>query len=756
MTYGSPNTSLEREREPKRRRVRKGTQSCWECKRRKIRCTFAAPSNAICDGCRRRGSSCVSQEFPDEPSSAKLEDRLGRVEELLERLTRTANNNKGRSDSPANDVLPHEITDSNNLQKSGPRSTSGASEAIELLSEEKSRYHDVSSLLAAAWPSKQDLDAILDLPASVSELLECATFTLYSSSSGQDEPAPRNILQLPPRGSHPVLFARRLLLLGLYLQGAQRFPSQDTGSSPSANRFDTIMSRMVETSHNLVTSNDDLVGCVEGIECLMVESMFHNNAGNLRRAWLATRRAMLVAQMMGLHRGVESVALLKMMHSDTQDRIDPMRIWFRLVQMDRYLSLMLGLPLGYLENSFADAKALADCTPMERMQRLQCVAAGRIIHRNQAGIDDLVSALEIDTLLHEASSLMPPRWWLPKAGNDTGNSQETIRIMDVFTHNYLLVRLHLQYLLRFSAEGKYDYSKLTAVNASREVISWFVSFRGLSSTTAYCRGSDFLAFIATTTLCIAHLEARRQRRLLNLGRGDIGSNTIFNFLVHQRLADRGMMEQTVFIMKTMAQDGSDKIASRISSILQHLLEIEDDAALGGTYITDSAHGNSAGGEELECDGNISDGGNALRIYIPYFGTIKIERGGVSKSVLAVPETSEPDSTELARDSAASGHQDEDQAPQNPLLDAPAGYQVGGKSANPDWQAVPSHFSSAISESTMRKESAPGSPGIADTYTGQLFVPGLSASIDDWALQGVDMSFFDSLLQGANGEDYVEG
>lgn len=47
----------------KRRKIRKGTQSCWECKRRKIRCTFASPNESVCDGCRSRKVNCISQHF---------------------------------------------------------------------------------------------------------------------------------------------------------------------------------------------------------------------------------------------------------------------------------------------------------------------------------------------------------------------------------------------------------------------------------------------------------------------------------------------------------------------------------------------------------------------------------------------------------------------------------------------------------------------------------------------------------------------
>lgn len=52
----------------KRRKVRKGTRSCWECKRRKIRCIFASSEDVTCIGCQRRRAPCVSQELPEDLS----------------------------------------------------------------------------------------------------------------------------------------------------------------------------------------------------------------------------------------------------------------------------------------------------------------------------------------------------------------------------------------------------------------------------------------------------------------------------------------------------------------------------------------------------------------------------------------------------------------------------------------------------------------------------------------------------------------
>jgi hypothetical protein len=94
------------ESEAKRRKIRKGTKSCWECKKRKMKCAYAdssSPSDAevICVGCQQRGSKCVSQEFEfvggrenagnlesngRHNAKSKGKDRVASVEFLVEQL----------------------------------------------------------------------------------------------------------------------------------------------------------------------------------------------------------------------------------------------------------------------------------------------------------------------------------------------------------------------------------------------------------------------------------------------------------------------------------------------------------------------------------------------------------------------------------------------------------------------------------------------------------------------------------------------
>lgn len=87
-----PSRAPEADR-PRKRRLRKGTRSCWECKRRKVRCIPCSEEGDACLGCKRRGAHCVSQDgpVPDEfprpaDKHAEMAERMERVEGLLGRL----------------------------------------------------------------------------------------------------------------------------------------------------------------------------------------------------------------------------------------------------------------------------------------------------------------------------------------------------------------------------------------------------------------------------------------------------------------------------------------------------------------------------------------------------------------------------------------------------------------------------------------------------------------------------------------------
>ena len=600
-------------------------------------------------------------------------------------------------------------------------------------------YDQLRHELLAAWPTKAELDRIYTLSVGVSAHLYTGIRSPVDGLADESTLSPQELLKLPPPGCHPLFIARKLLIMGSFLQGAPRAPAAN--SKDSDINYRGIMCRVADTARRLVTTNDELTDSVEGIECIMIESMYYNYTGNIRRSWISLRRAVSIAQLMGLHRGPASWSP-KILEPQARGGVDPGHLLFRLVAMDSYLALMLGLPQSSLGESFASTKALERCNPMARMQRLFCIAGGRILQRNDADMDSYATTQEIDKLLQSAAAEMPAQWWLipePESWvkDRRADLKVLLRVMDQLTYYHLLARLHLPYMLRSSREKKYDYSKITVVNASREVLVRFVSFRISNTDNFYCRGGDFLAFIASTTLCLAHINARCHRRDAT---NDEDCGNVYSFLIHQRLSDRGLMERMLGIMQSMADaDSSEMIAATIARMLRHLLAIEANAASGVTYSTKMT--------EMACGGKVTDGGNILRVFIPHIGTIKFECGGAGP---ASTQPVNPLNDSLIVPSAASRTQLHKQPDKRSNTPATGDYSQADQAASvppPQQQLADLASNGALSFNNEE-----------ETHNTQEFdAPfDMIGGIDEWDLQGVDMAFFDSLSCGADMLDPADG
>jgi len=61
-----------------------------------------------------------------------------------------------------------------------------------------------------------------------------------------------------------------------------------------------VAERLKDVAISHVVSKDTHLGSIEALICIMMETVYHANVGNLRRSWIAVRRAITVAQLMGL------------------------------------------------------------------------------------------------------------------------------------------------------------------------------------------------------------------------------------------------------------------------------------------------------------------------------------------------------------------------------------------------------------------------------------------------------------------------
>ncbi|KAI0481573.1 hypothetical protein F4859DRAFT_425384 [Xylaria cf. heliscus] len=645
----------------KRRKIRKGTRSCWECKRRKNRCTWSG-NEEKCDGCYHRGTRCISQEYPEENVSnekcgaSKSNNRLQRLEALVEELSRKVSS--GNASGNDRQLPP----DDNDEHHAATNTTPGPSAAVpsskpSAVNDPADPYlHQVASItlgngtmrmtsallpslagptdksvgpliraLVAAWPSRDHHDAILGSDAGPLHPALAAV-----CSGFRNPPSPKDLLQLPPPGATPVAIARKLLVLSTYLQViSSQSENRATGPGPE---YQAISSRAFETVSRLITHNDNLPESVEIIECLIIESQHHNYMGKIRRAWISLRRAMAMAQMLGLDRQ-NKVPAQNMNADAVQVTTYQDNIWFLLVHFDQYLSLILGITPSLPENSQISPGRLERYTPSERMGRLHSreivnssditVAAGRILQRNRVDIYDMVETKEIDKILQMASACMPAEWWLPQDGsNDCGGEGiygVVNRLMVQFAHYNILLHVHLPYLLHCLDSQKYYRSTSTVVNSSREILTCFTAFRSRHPTVSYCRGLDIFAFVASITLCLLHIYTSHKTQ----GPDSCDGLGISTFLAHQRVTNRGLMERALRSIEKISQvERDDKVTSEIVPVFRKLLAVEEEAYKGVDY---SIYLLSNTTLPRNNSGGVTDGSDTLFLEVPFCGTIKVER-----------------------------------------------------------------------------------------------------------------------------------
>ncbi|KAK9384416.1 hypothetical protein V1515DRAFT_372196 [Lipomyces mesembrius] len=126
------------------------------------------------------------------------------------------------------------------------------------------------------------------------------------------------------------------------------------------------------------------------------------------------------------------------------------------------------------------------------------------------------------------------------------------------------------------------------------------------------------------TLSLAHLNAHYYRNATN-------------FLAHQRLSDRAMLDQALERMDVMRDDNEDVVMEGSGKLIRQLLEIEADAANGSSYTASSVRR-----DEDDVQDSAGKGCGELRLLIPYLGTIKITRQGpISREPLQESAASRP-------------------------------------------------------------------------------------------------------------------
>ncbi|KAJ5675979.1 hypothetical protein N7462_008876 [Penicillium macrosclerotiorum] len=728
----------------KRRKVRKGTHSCWECKRRKMKCRFDPRiESTSCNGCRRRGSSCISQEFPEDLEIVPMS--IGTTNSdvtSLDGRTRpgTPCERADRIFTPVSTImkpsqyyksLEYSMIVTDGFQQYPPTTRNDTTQF---------EYERLSLFLYESLPSRADIEIICKASRHCSILSHELLTTPYTTLFQNGLQTPQSLLMTPEPNMNPVLIARHMLQLAIFLQHLP--PDLHKKIEGLSEPPRAIMERLVDLAVYHVTTNEALIGSIESLECIMLESLYHVNIGNLRRSWVAGRRAMSLAQLMGFHRP-DNQALYKALHPQT--KYDSQIMWLRIMTLDRQLCLLLGLPEGFTDHSMASETHIANDCPMGRLERLHCAAMSQILKRNASKLsgEDLAVTRAIDLDLQEAASSLPSKWWLaPKLDNASNGLQavfwDTRRLVLQICHYNLLTQLHLPYMLRpSSADNKYEYSRIICVNASREVLSRYNLLRSFNRIAYSCRTVDFLALMTAMALLLAHMDSH--------------SDGVENLLANQYLSDRGMIEQVQEHMSEISRLNSDELSAQSADLLKSLLAIDLEKGHGRVSVRE------AGSEAmLPHDGMLSEEESVVRVHIPYFGVIRIAR----------------EKQQAKTSGTTSNSNSEAQLRLSSLKTSPDPLSTGSLSSGPisinsiSIDNTPNPLSFPVADTAPPHEfSAPfahqlqqpcqttfSDPGLSLTSSSlmQGGHPGLAGGGEDWAFQGVDMVFFENIMRNVGG------
>jgi len=383
--------------------------------------------------------------------------------------------------------------------------------------------------------------------------------------------------------ARPVLVARTLLHLAICMNGLP--PDFDVSRLSGVWSSEATMREYVTTVMTLVTGSDQQMMTLHGLETLFLLGIYHTNEASLRQAWLTVRRGLSLAYLMGIHR----IITQEDMSPPSPARLRAKGIWRNFVDLDQYLGIHLRLPFG------ADDYPVPDNADAYLVHRSRINKLSRQIAElgPTASPQGYATALALDEALEQAMKEMPRAFWEVPDVTATARSPESHallqRLLAHMWHFELKIFLHVPYLLQAGQQSRYEYSRVTALQASRSLVMRWFALRRANMTQACCRLGEVGVYVAGVTLLLDILVAVA-------GCGSTGA------VQREKGSDFAMVRRLVGEMEALARlSAREKMAGRSAAVLRKMAAVLEPERLGGH----------------------EDG---MRLALPFFGTLHIEHG----------------------------------------------------------------------------------------------------------------------------------
>jgi hypothetical protein len=628
-----------------RKRMRKGTRSCQECRRRKIRCVFQ-PNAQICNGCAPRGVECIEQNLGESVATPlekrkNVRDRLGQLEDMVGQILHKLDAKDGGSlESSERDAvealrgLQSELMPPSTARSGGSTITTSSKLATGTSSDvlasalhpinhfknspllslfdnailshsgqdsavvgppssctigpqvSKDKNSQALKTLKALAPSADELAIILrgseaSLPLWLTVMPELMDGVPCEPEELKIEVLRDKFLQFLDSNSLAMV-AKVLLIIALLLQQLPVTFDHSRANLPVSQ--EALEEHYIQPVETLLALDEGLASSgVDAVACMCLQSKFYMNIGKPGKGWLVNRRAMAFAQLIGLHHR-------QVGQSSDKQSTRKHNLWLSIWQHDRISSLILGLPYSIPETHFGLDDINSEPSggpPTKRFMLMLGLVTGRIIDRNHCPTNmTFARTLEIDEELERIKESMPKEWWETSPGPEMSvGATFDICICKFWFHDARKL-LHLPFMLKSFTDRRYEYSKVAALESSREIAKHYEIFRDRDKPIlSMCDIIDFEAFTGVMVL-ILHILGRSPSCAIDPEEGK---------------RDWDIIHTMTRTMKRVSEDMKCNVAAQAARILEDFGRARD----------------------FDCSSSPDD--DSYEAVIPYFGKLRLHR-----------------------------------------------------------------------------------------------------------------------------------
>ncbi|KAH0827670.1 putative C6 finger domain protein [Fonsecaea pedrosoi] len=524
---------------------RKGTKSCSECRRRKIRCIRRSDDAESCRSCEDRGVKCVAQVYTSRPVHEQRlpsRHRIALLEVEVASLRKTVREIQSKLGYQITDVARPASVQATSSQ--GDDDSDNESNVSDVLATEQPTH--LRSLFQNDWLSGDfgQLDQQLqDRKAKAStHLLDLARQTLQQLIPQREDardmaktaskwidlvhallPQPfavkshTELLDSYESMCAPDADAISLAswLLDLAVTGLQE--PQDHGSpETSLKRFRRIhdFARAVSDAvESKLISHDRLMGTIEGLGMAMHWTCQWSkradkrdsqiSQGNFQKAWIRMRHFVAMAELLGLPKASQSLPPGN--GTPDQSLLPRIQLWEFMCSAERLLCMIVNRPPATRRSDYTNLKPIIINGTVQvpiYLNKLTDITAkfstlDDLGANHASGAQAYAYALELDRELRVLAAQTPKSWW------DQDFVHFKPESLCQLLHYYFLMRVHLPFTMRQDpAEGNM-YSRLTCMEACEAVAQRYQALRRMLPSGIFLSPIlDLQAFTATTVLLL--------------------------------------------------------------------------------------------------------------------------------------------------------------------------------------------------------------------------------------------------------------